>query len=54
MNPIFWLIVIIVLALVWLCLSFAYKKVGWIGWKLYKDAKDIITNTENEKEENEK
>lgn len=52
MNPVFWFIIILALAFIWLCLSFAYKKVGWIGWKLYSDAKEQITK-ESEKEEKE-
>lgn len=33
MNVVFWLLIIIALVLVWFCLSFAFKSVGWIGLK---------------------
>ena len=31
MNIVFWLLVIIVLVLVWFCLSFAFKGIGGVG-----------------------
>lgn len=43
MNIVFWFFVIVVLALLWLCMSFAYKGIGGIGLKLFNDAKDEIT-----------
>ena len=48
MNIVFWLLVIIVLVLVWFCLSFAFKDIG--GWvlDLFNDAK-----RENEDDESE-
>ena len=38
MNIVFWLLVIIVLVLVWFCLSFACKGIGGVGLKLYNAA----------------
>lgn len=35
MNIVFWLIVVIVLVLIWFCLSFAFKGVGGVGMRLY-------------------
>jgi len=49
MNIVFWLLVVIVLFLVWLCLSFAFKGIGSIGMKLYNDAKEEIVGEEPEK-----
>lgn len=40
MNPVFWLLVIVVLVLVWFCLSFAFKGIGGIFLRLYNDAKE--------------
>lgn len=53
MNIVFWLLVIVVLVLVWFCLSFAFKGIGGIGLKLFNDAKNEIVNDE-QKEEKEK
>lgn len=39
MNIVFWLIVVIVLVLIWFCLSFAFKGVGGVGMRLYNDAR---------------
>lgn len=53
MNIAFWLFVIIVLALLWLCLSFAFKGIGAIGLKLFNGAKNEILGTnKNETKEN--
>ena len=48
MNIVFWLLVIIVLVLVWFCLSFAFKDIG--GWflDLFNDAKREIEDDESE------
>ena len=43
MNIVFWLIVVIVLVLIWFCLSFAFKGVGGVGMRLYSDAKKEIS-----------
>lgn len=42
MNAVFWFLVIVVLGLVWLCLAFAFGKIGSVAWRLIKDAKDEI------------
>lgn len=49
MNPVFWLLVIGVLVLVWFCLSFAFKGIGGIFLRLYNDAKKEIEGDEPEK-----
>ena len=46
--PAFYILVIVSVALLWLLLSFIYKPLGKLGFRLWKDAKDAI----NEKEEN--
>lgn len=51
MNIVFWLLVVIVLALVWFLLAFAFKGVGAFGLRLFNDAKEeIVGNDEEEKE----
>lgn len=52
MNIVFWSIIIILLVLLWFCLSFIFKSVGKIGLNLYKDAKKEILD-EEEREKNE-
>lgn len=63
MNVVFWFLVIVVLALVWLCFAFAFGKIGSLAFRLFKDAKDEINkeypekpndNTESEDTLNEK
>lgn len=49
MNIVFWLLVVIVLVLVWFCLSFAFKGIGSIGMKLFNDAKHEIEGDEPKK-----
>ena len=49
MNIVFWLLVIIVMVLVWFCLSFAFKGIGGVGLKLYNDAKKEIEGDEPKK-----
>lgn len=52
MNIVFWLIVVIVLVLIWFCLSFAFKGVGGVGMRLYNDAKkEISEETEKKTDE---
>lgn len=54
MNVVFWIGAIIVLVLVWFCLSFAFKGIGGIFLRLYNDAKEEIVgeNPTNTNEEN--
>lgn len=42
MNIFFWLLVVIVLVVIWFCLSFAFKSIGGIGLRLWNDAKNEI------------
>lgn len=54
MNFVFWLLIIVVLVMLWFCLSFAFKGVGSFGLKLFNDAKDAIEEVdpkESQKEE---
>lgn len=45
----FWLLVVLVLVLVWFCLSFAFKGIGDIGLRLFNDAKKEIEGDESDK-----
>lgn len=49
MNIFFWLLVVIVLVVIWFCLSFAFKGIGGIGLRLWNDAKKEIEGDEPEK-----
>ena len=51
MNIVFWLPVVVVLAMIWCCLSFAFKGIGGIGLKLYNDTKDKIIGKNGTEEE---
>ena len=54
MNIVFWLIVVLVLVLIWFCLSFAFKGVGGVGMRLYNDAKKEISEETEKKTDEEK
>ena len=54
MNIVFWLIVVIVLVLIWFCLSFAFKGVSGVGMRLYNDAKKEISEETEKKTDEEK
>ncbi len=50
MNIVFWSLIIVALALVWLCGSFAFKGIGGLALKLFNNAKEEIEGDEtNEK-----
>lgn len=49
MNIVFWLLIVIVLVVVWFCLSFAFKGIGGIGLRLWNDAKKEIEGEMPEK-----
>ncbi len=42
----FWFLIIVALALVWLCGSFAFKGIGSLALKLFNDAKEEIEGDE--------
>lgn len=46
--------VVIVLVLIWFCLSFAFKGVGGVGMRLYNDAKKEISEETEKKTDEEK
>ena len=50
MNPIFFIGLFVAGALLWLLLSFLYKPLGSVGKRLVDDAKNAITEEENENE----
>lgn len=49
MNIVFWLIVIVALAFLWLCMSFLFEGVGSVILKLIKGADEAI-NGDKDKE----
>lgn len=49
MNWFFWFLIIIGAIFLWFILSFGYKPIGKFFYKLFKDAKDIITAQDNDK-----
>ncbi len=62
MNVVFWLIVVVVLAAVWLALSSSFREIGDAALRLWGDVKDEMSddndddseeNFENEGEESE-
>jgi len=50
LNFVFWLLAILALVFIWFCLSFAFKGIGGIGWKLWSDVKKEVSDEDSEKE----
>ncbi len=48
MNPVFWVLVVLALVLIWFLLSFAFKGIGAIFVRLWNEAKQEITDDEKE------
>lgn len=53
MNWFFWFLIAIAAVLVFLIFSFAYKPIGKFFYRLYKDARDEIINSDDITEKNE-
>ncbi len=51
MNPVFWLLLLLAAVLLWFCLSFLYRWIGRIVWRLWKDARDEIQQLEQDEEQ---
>lgn len=51
MNPVFFIILFVAAALLWLLLSFLYKPLGWIGKRLIDDAKKAMTEKKSKEDE---
>lgn len=49
MNPIFWMLVIISLILLWFLLAFLFKPIGNFFYRIWKDAIDEIENKDTER-----
>lgn len=54
MNPVFWLLIIIAAALLWLAISFIFIPVGSLLLKMMKRIFNIINYEEKESESKEK
>lgn len=52
MNIVFWLVVIIAMVLLWFLLSFAFKGVGRVGWRLFNSARREIQSEDSKNERN--
>lgn len=51
MNPVFWLLLLLAAVLLWFCLSFLYRWIGRIVWRMWKDARDEIQQLEQDEEQ---
>ena len=55
MNPVFVFLVILAAAAVWFLLSFAFKPIGGLFYRIWKDAmNEINKNDESEEKEDER
>ena len=50
MNPVFWLIVILVLVAIWFGMTAIFKPVGNHLYKIFNDTKEVINEVEEEEE----
>ena len=50
MNPIFWLLVILVLVCLWFSATFMFKGLGGFLGKIFYDTLETMKETENEEE----
>lgn len=51
--PVFFILIFLAACLLWLFLSSVFKPLGWFGHRLWKEAKDAMTEEDNnEKESN--
>ena len=46
--PVFYILIFLAAALLWLLLSFMFKPLGKLGHRLWKDAKDAIEEEDKE------
>lgn len=51
--PVFYILVFLAAVLLWFLLSSVFKPLGKLGYRIYKDAEDAITE-EDDKNENKK
>lgn len=54
MNPVFILLVILAAIAVWFLLSFAFRPLGKLLYRIWKDAVDEINKKESEEKEDER
>ena len=50
MNPIFWLLVILVLICLWFCATFMFRVLGGFLGKIFYDTVETMKEAENEEE----
>lgn len=53
MNPVFIFLVLVGVVALWFLLSFTFPWVGWLIWRLWKDAETNMNKGKIEKEEKE-
>lgn len=54
MNPTFVILVILLAIIIWFLLSFAFKPIGRLFYRIWKDAVDEINNNESEEKKDER
>ena len=50
MNPVFWLIVILVLVAIWFGLTVLFRPLGGLLYKIFNDTYETINKVDEEKE----
>lgn len=53
MNPVFWLLVVIIAVILWLLLAFIYYPLGKFVWRIWSDTSDELKR-EDKNDEREK
>lgn len=48
MNPVFWLLVLVVLTLLWFLISFVFIPLGQVVWKKWENTLEILNKTDEQ------
>ena len=51
MNPVFWLLVILIAIAIWFLLAFVFYPLGKFLWRIGNDAKDELNRDDERKDE---
>lgn len=51
MNPVFWLLVVIIAVALWFFLAFIFHPIGEFMWKIGSDAMEELNKEDNDKKE---
>ncbi len=53
MNPVFWLLVVVIAIVLWFFLAFIFHPIGEFMWKIGSDAMEELNKEDNKEEDKE-